>query len=70
MAEKNFVQGITFKKFKFDNGGEVIKVGVKVEDFIKYVMENQQGEWLNYDIKTSKNDPDKVYAELNTYTKG
>lgn len=70
MSEKNFVKGLNLKKFTFDNGGFVINAGIKIDDFIEWLYENNPDskEWINIDIKESK-DGTKMYAELNTYKK-
>ena len=65
--DKQFVEGLSLKEHKFENGGSIIKVGVG-ENFIKYFNEhkNDRG-FLNIEIKTSQKG--NVYAELDTYVK-
>ena len=62
----NYPKGIKTTTFKFDNGGEIIKLGINVEK----IKENPlNGEWLNVDIKKSK-DKGEWYTVLNEYKKG
>lgn len=61
----NYPKGIKTSTFKFDNGGEIIKLGINVEK----IKENQQnGDWLNIDIKKSKEG--EWYSVINEYKKG
>lgn len=68
MKERIFAQGFSAKRKYFENGGEIINVGIKVDDFVAFLMSHQNGEWLNLDIKDKK-DGSGMYAELNTYVK-
>ena len=69
MADKIFVNGLTAKRHYFENGGEIIKVGVKVDEFIEWLKANKDGDWLNYDL-CDKKDGSGMYGQLNTYKKG
>ena len=61
-----YPKGINTKTVNFDNGGQIIKLGINVEK----IRENQlNGEWLNIDIKKSK-EKNEWYAVLNEYKKG
>jgi len=42
-----------------------IQIGIKKSEFIDW-LNTQQGEWVNLDIKRSK-EGNKPYARLNTY---
>lgn len=66
MADKNFVNGLNAKRHYFENGGEIIKVGVKVDDFIEWLQANKDGDWLNFSIKDKKNG-EGMYGELDMY---
>ncbi len=35
MQEKNYLNGITIKEKKFDNGGTILNCWVRIDDFIK-----------------------------------
>lgn len=43
-------------------------MSIKVTDFKNFMLKNQQGEWMNFDLKESQ-DKTKLYFELNTYQK-
>ena len=64
--EKTFAKGIHVTSKTFDNGGEIIKLGINMIDFCENNPTNEKG-YINIDLKKSKND--KWYAELNTYKK-
>jgi hypothetical protein len=66
MAEKNFVQGLFIKRHPKAPSFVICNLGIKVDEFVKWLRENQQGEYTNLDVKLSKAG-DKYYAELNTY---
>lgn len=66
MTEKKFAKGVKVTSKKFDNGNEIIKLGINVANFCEQNPINEQG-YINIDIKKSKNDC--WYAELNTYSR-
>lgn len=68
MSEKNFVNGLRVSRHEKAPSYILVSLGIKVDDFIKWLRENQGGEWMNVDVKLSKTG--KYYAELNTYRKG
>ena len=70
MADKIFCNGLTAKRHYFENGGEIIKVGVKVDEFIEWLKANKElnQEWLNLDL-CDKKDGSGMYGQLNTYKK-
>lgn len=63
-----FADGIIVKTHTFANGGEIIKLSFKLPEFLKFVEEHKNGDWLNVDICTSKKGG--KYACLNEYKKG
>lgn len=69
MSEKKFVKGLNIKKQEFQNGGYIIKLGVKMSDFMGDLYDNnpEGHEFVNIDICESKNG--KMYACYNTYKK-
>ncbi len=66
--DKIFTKGLWVEKKTFDNGGEIIKLSIKVEDFCNFIEEhmNEKG-YVNIDLKAKKEDKSKYYGELNTY---
>lgn len=63
MSEKQFVKGLNIKT-KTTQYGDIIKVGINVNDFCDQNPMNERG-YVNFDIKKGKSG--KWYAELNTY---
>lgn len=63
--DKHFPEGLIFK-LPHPNAPDFVKgqVSVKVKEFKKY-LERVNGEWLNLDLKVSKEG--KPYAEVNTF---
>lgn len=66
MAEKNFVKGLYVKRHAKAPSFVICNLGIKVDEFVLWLRDNQQGEYTNLDIKLSK-DGTKYYAELNTF---
>ena len=62
-----FPSGFIVKSFKFPNGGEVIKLSIKLEEFIPFAEANSKNGWLNLEIKESKKG--SKYAALDEYQK-
>jgi len=65
--EKRYADGIFGKVFTFNNGGEVYKVSIKVEDFAKFVKENAKNGYLNLDVVKQMKDPTKLSISLDTF---
>lgn len=67
MTEKKFVDGL-FVDVKETQYGEIIKLSIKKEQFIDYLMVNvNDAGYVNIDILTNKEG--KKYAVLNDYKK-
>lgn len=67
--ERLFAPGVFIKRKSFGKGkGEIITQSINWEEFKAFAEEhvNERG-YINIDIKTSKNDKDKLYAEVNTW---
>lgn len=61
-----YPKGISTKTVNFDNGGQIIKLGINIEK----IKENQlNGEWLNIELKKSK-EKQEWYAVIDNYKKG
>ena len=61
----DFAKGVNVKTVQ-TKYGEIIKVGIKLEDFANnYITESG---YINFDIKTSKSG--NKYAEIDNYKKG
>lgn len=43
-------------------------MSINVPNLLKFIQEHRDGDWLNFDLKESK-DKTKLYFELNTYKK-
>ena len=73
MAEREqdprFAPGVILRKQSFGKGkGEIIKVGLKWEEFKEWAEENiNDNGFVNVDIKTAKSDSNKLYMEINTW---
>ena len=67
MADKTFVSGFYFK-VKETQYGEIIKLGINIQQFAEFVKEHKDGEYLNMDILRSR-ETKKPYAVLDTYKK-
>lgn len=65
--KKQFVKGLFVNRNDKAPDYVVCNLGVKIDEFILWLRNNQGGEFLNIDIKLSKEG--KYYAELNTYNK-
>ena len=65
MADKVFVDGV-ITKIITTQYGEIIKLGVKVEEFKKFLETHEEKGWVNMNLMTSK-DGDKKYLELDTW---
>jgi hypothetical protein len=64
--EKIFANGLIFKSPK-ENTPEFVKghISVKVDEFTKFLEENDNNGWVNIDLKKSREG--KFYFELNTW---
>ena len=65
MADKIFVNGFYFK-VKETKYGEIIKLGINIQQFAEFVKEHKDGEYLNMDILRSK-ETNKPYAVLDMF---
>lgn len=67
--EKKYANGLFAKKIKFQNGGAMTKLSIKVDDFVSFLNENVQNGWINLDLKEKKDANAKfnLYAELNEF---
>lgn len=63
MSEVKFIDGLIVKEGKPDF--VKAKLSFKIEEFAKFVKENQKDGWLNIDILESKNG--KLYGKLNDF---
>ena len=63
MSEVKFIDGLIVKEGKPDF--VKAKLSFKIEEFAKFVKENQKDGWLNIDILESKNG--KLYGKLNQF---
>lgn len=61
-----YAKGIVVDRYDFQNGGFIVKMGIKKEDFLQNLF-NDKG-WANFDIKFSKKDG-KPYCVVNSYHK-
>ena len=60
MQERNFINGIILKEKTFDDGGYLINVGIKVDDFIEQLnaIKKDSG-WANIVIAKNKEENEK-----------
>ena len=67
--DQRFAPGVILRKQSFGKGkGEIIKVGLKWEEFKEWAEENiNDNGFVNVDIKTAKSDSSKLYMEINTW---
>ena len=63
MADKHYINGIIINEHEFDNGGKIMKVAIKVDEFINHLKscDNDQDfpEWVNTIIARRKTPSDK-----------
>jgi len=66
--EKQFAQGLYFKK-PSKNAPDFVKgvISIKVAEFGAFLQRFEGEDWVNLDLKESKNG--KYYLELNQWTK-
>ena len=61
--EKNYINGIIIKEHKFDNGGKILKIGIKVKEFTENLKSCEKDkdftEWVNVIIARRKTPSDK-----------
>ena len=57
--EKNYINGFVIKEKLFDNGGKILKVSVKVDDFVEQLREIESKGWANLNIAKRKEPSDK-----------
>jgi hypothetical protein len=65
MADKIFVDGL-FTKVVTTKYWEIVKIGVKVEDFKKFMEAHENNWFININMMTAK-DWNKKYFELDTW---
>jgi len=67
MSEKKFAQGILFKRPN-EKAPAFVKgnISVKVSEFVPFLQENQNNDWVNLDLLVSK-DEQKLYFTLNSW---
>ena len=56
--EKKYVNGMIFKEKTFDNGGTLLRLSVKVSDFIEELRTMQDNGWANIIIARRKEPSD------------
>lgn len=72
MADKTYINGLFIKTHTFNDGGEIIKLAVKVEALVAELNQYQQDGWVNIDLCRRKEPSDKGhthYAVLNLFLK-
>ena len=57
--EKKYINGFVIKEKSFDNGGKILKVSVKVDDFVEQLREIESKGWANLNIAKRKEPSDK-----------
>ena len=69
MSDKLFATGIKITKYDFNNGEFIMKLGIKKDLFIEFLLKyvNNAG-YVDIDIKQSKK-TGEWYGELNTFKK-
>jgi hypothetical protein len=65
--EKTFAKGFIFKKAENAPDFVIGNLSIKVDEAIEFIKSNENNNWVNLDIKKSKDN--KFYIELNTYKK-
>ncbi len=67
-TEKVFAQGVFIEEKTFD-WGSVINQSYKVDEFIEFLKANKNAKgYVNLTVKRAKADPNKMYAEINSYS--
>ncbi len=69
--DNKFPQGLIFKAPR-PNSPDFVKgsISVKVSEFIQYLQQNQNNDWINIDMLLSKGTPEKpskIYFKLNDW---
>ena len=54
MAEKQFVKGLSAKRHSKAPEWLVCSLGIKVDEFKNWLVKEQEGEYINVDIKIAK----------------
>jgi len=67
MSEVKFIEGLIVKKPENAPDFVKVKLSFKVEEFKKYIEENQNAGWINVDVLESKGG--KYYGKLNEWKK-
>lgn len=67
---KTYCNAIIIKSKKFDDGGEILKASVKVDDLVAFLNQHAVNGWVNLDITRRREPSDKGVTHsvaLNTY---
>jgi hypothetical protein len=70
MEEKKYVNGIIIKEQSFNNGGSLLKMSIKVEDFISELKGIENNGWANIVVSKRKEPSDKGithYAKIDDW---
>ena len=73
-TENTLVNGMFVKEHTFESGTKVVNIGIKPEDFLKFmranfVEDNKGGKWVNIKLIPNKNTTKYTHTPiLNTYT--
>jgi hypothetical protein len=67
MAEKKFADGLIFKRPR-QGAPEFVKgsLSIKVDEFVKFLLENESNGWVNLDMLKSK-EKGNIYFTLNDW---
>ena len=66
MSEKKFVDGLRVSRHERAPEYVICQLGIKCKDFVQWLRENADGEWINIDVKISGR-TNQMYAELNDW---
>lgn len=65
---KIFAEGFYFNEPAVNAPDFVIgKISIEVQRFISFLVKNQSGEKMRFNVMRSKKDPKKIYCEIDTY---
>lgn len=71
MTEKIYINGLFIKQKEFENGGNILKVSIRVDDFVAELQQHAKDGWVNIDICKRKLPSEKGhthYAQLNQFS--
>lgn len=63
--EIQFIDGLIAKRSENAKDFQIVKLSFKVEEFQKFLTNNNKKGWMNVDVKRSK--AGKIYASLDTW---